>query len=208
MNLPNRLSLLRIALVPVFLVCLFFDRIVPGMGPWGVAAFRIIGLLALIAATITDYYDGKLARERNMVTNLGKLLDPLADKLLVSASLIALVDLRIYPAWPVIVILFREFFVTGLRSLAAVDGRIIHADKWGKHKTGWQLATVITAVVFLTLRDLLRAWGVWEVPLCRYWFADIFFDAILWALLLISIMFTVISGWLYWWHNRNLLHES
>ncbi len=208
MTLPNQLSLLRILIVPGFLFCLLFDQVFPASGEWVIGGFRTAALILMIGATITDYYDGKLARERNQVSNLGKLLDPLADKLLVCSAFVAFVDLRVYPGWVVVVILFREFLITGLRSLAAVQGRVIHSIRWGKHKTGWQMATIITAITFLAARDFARAAGVWDVPLVRYGFADIIFSSILWILAWICILFTFLSGWLYVTANRDILQEE
>jgi len=207
MTLPNKLSLSRILVIPFFLFFVLFEDLAPG-NLWLVGAFRGVALLLVIGATITDYYDGMLARKYNMSTALGKLLDPLADKILIASAFVAFVDLRIFPSWLVIAILFREFLVTGLRSLGMAQGRVIQADRWGKHKTGWQLATIITAITFLTARDFMRAAGVWDRPLVREWYADIIFHHVLIALLLICVFFTCFSGFLYVWKNRDLLRET
>ncbi len=206
MTLPNKLSLSRILVIPPFLFCLLYEKISAGDW-WTTGYFRAAALLMVIGATITDYYDGKLARKYGLTTSLGKLLDPLADKMLVASAFVAFVDLRVFPSWLVIAILFREFLVTGLRSLGVTRGRVIQADKWGKHKTGWQLATIITAITFLTARDFLMATGVWDRPLVYSWHADILFDSVLMILLLICVFFTGLSGVLYFWRNRDLLRE-
>ena len=130
MNLPNYLTLLRIFIVPVLVVVL----LTPVADQWlGVSGYALaIGIFLL--ASFTDILDGHLARRRNQVSNLGKLLDPIADKLLVSAALIVLVEKHLAPSWAVVVILGREFIITGLRSVAAADGIIIQAQSIGKIK--------------------------------------------------------------------------
>jgi CDP-diacylglycerol--glycerol-3-phosphate 3-phosphatidyltransferase len=207
MTLPNKLSLLRILLIPVILACLLYEKINPG-NHWLIGGFRVAALILVIIATITDYYDGKLARQYGLITNLGKFLDPLADKLLVTSIFIVFVDLRLFPGWLVIIILFREFVVTGLRSIVATQGEVMSSERWGKHKTGWQLATIITAITFMAARDFSQAARVWERPLARDWHADIFFEYVLLALLLICVFFTLFSGVLYVWKYRHLLHED
>jgi CDP-diacylglycerol--glycerol-3-phosphate 3-phosphatidyltransferase len=132
MNLANRLTMLRIFLIPVFMFFLLV-RI-----PYG----DIIAAFIFIFAASTDGLDGYIARKRKEITNLGKLLDPLADKLLVTAALIVLVELGKVPAWIAVVILSREFFVTGLRSIAAAEGVIIAASIWGKVKTVSQIIAI------------------------------------------------------------------
>lgn len=207
MTLPNKLSLLRIFLIPAILACLLYEKINP-VNLWMIGVFRVVALVLVIIATITDYYDGKLARQYGLVTNLGKFLDPLADKLLVASIFISFVDLGLFPGWLVIIILFREFVVTGLRSIVATQGQVMSSERWGKHKTGWQLATIITAITFMAVRDFTRAAQVWERPLVRGWHADIFFERVLLALLLICVFFTLLSGVLYVWKYRHLLHED
>lgn len=141
LNLPNMLSISRVFLVPVVMVFLTlrtqFDFIF---------GFNIGDLLAgffFIAASITDAVDGYIARSRGLVTTLGKFIDPLADKIMVVAVLIALVDLHRVPAWMVVVIISREFIVTGLRMIAASQGIVIAASKWGKSKTISQMIGII-----------------------------------------------------------------
>jgi len=139
MNLPNRVTLLRILMVPVFLVVLAFHL------PWG----EFIATAVFVLAACTDGLDGYIARKHKQVTSLGKLLDPLADKLLVSAALIALVELGRLSGWVAVVIVGREFAVTGLRSIAAAEGVVLAASRLGKIKT----VTQIVAIVALFLRD-------------------------------------------------------
>jgi CDP-diacylglycerol--glycerol-3-phosphate 3-phosphatidyltransferase len=128
-NLPNWITLVRIACVPILVILLYFP------GP----AVCFISMLVFALASLTDYIDGRLARSRGEVTNLGKLLDPLADKLLVCSVLVMLVYLGWAPAWIVIIIIARELMVTGVRAVAADLGVVIAADRWGKMKTIFQL---------------------------------------------------------------------
>lgn len=133
MNVPNTLTITRIFLVPLLLVVLLTGTF-PNREVWGLVVF--------LAAALTDYFDGYLARKRLEVTTLGKLLDPIADKLLISAAFIALVELGRVPAWMVVIVVGREFAVTGLRSIAAAEGFTISASRLGKYKMVSQVACV------------------------------------------------------------------
>lgn len=140
MNLANQVTLVRIFLIPVF-VAVVILRV-----PYG----DYIAAMIFIIAASTDGFDGYIARKRKLITNLGKLMDPLADKLLVTAALIVLVDLERLSSWVALIIIGREFAVTGLRTLVAVDGSIISAGWLGKVKT----VTQIIAIVVLFIKDL------------------------------------------------------
>ena len=142
MNLPNALTLLRIFIVPLLVVVL----LTPFSENWFGVPRHILGVLMFLAAALTDYLDGHIARRRGQVTRLGQLLDPIADKLLISAALISLVENQLAPAWAVVIIIGREFAVTGLRSIAAVDGFVIAASRMGKFK---MLAQVITTTLLI-----------------------------------------------------------
>lgn len=137
MNLPNKLSTLRIILIPVIIILLL-----PGTFAGDLAALIIFAL-----AAITDKFDGYYARKHNLITSLGQILDPLADKLLISGTLIAFVQLGKITAWPVIIIIARELAVTGLRVVAADQGSVIAANNWGKWKTTIQIITVIALII-------------------------------------------------------------
>lgn len=132
MNLPNKITVARICLVPIFIIVLFL--------PFEEA--NLIGLIIFIIASLTDSLDGHIARSRNLVTNFGKFLDPLADKLLVSSALIALVGMHKIPSWFATVVIAREFMVTGIRLLANGEGRVIAASIWGKIKTITQIVAI------------------------------------------------------------------
>jgi CDP-diacylglycerol--glycerol-3-phosphate 3-phosphatidyltransferase len=142
-NLPNFLTLLRIFVVPLLVVVL----LTPLSENWFGVPRHILGVAIFLGAALTDYLDGKIARSRDQVTRLGALLDPIADKLLISAALISLVENQLAPAWAVVIIIGREFAVTGLRSIAAADGVIISASKMGKFKMLAQVITVALLIV-------------------------------------------------------------
>ena len=139
MNLANRLTVLRIMLVPIFLICAILDT----------TTTNIIALSIFIIASATDKLDGYIARSRNQITNFGKFMDPLADKLLVTCALILLVEKGIVAAWVVVVIIAREFIVSGLRTLAASQGVVIAASNWGKLKTVIQMIAIIMGLLSL-----------------------------------------------------------
>ncbi|HKZ00803.1 MAG TPA: CDP-diacylglycerol--glycerol-3-phosphate 3-phosphatidyltransferase [Pyrinomonadaceae bacterium] len=138
MNLPNFLTLLRIFIVPLLVVVL----LTPFSESWFGLPRHILGVALFLGAAFTDYLDGHIARSRDQVTRLGQLLDPIADKLLISAALISLVENQLAPAWAVVIIIGREFAVTGLRSIAASDGVVISASRMGKFKMLLQVMTV------------------------------------------------------------------
>jgi CDP-diacylglycerol--glycerol-3-phosphate 3-phosphatidyltransferase len=142
-NLPNALTLSRIFVVPLLVVVL----LTPFSEDWFGVPRHILGVAIFLAAAFTDYLDGYFARSRDQVSRLGKLLDPIADKLLISAALISLVENRLAPAWAVVIIIGREFAVTGLRSIAAADGVVIAASRMGKFKMLAQVVTVALLIV-------------------------------------------------------------
>lgn len=154
MNLPNKLTVLRVILIPFFVVSLLaFDGQVQLM--------RNLAAGIFIVASLTDMLDGKIARKYNLVTNFGKFMDPLADKLLVCSALICLIQLRQLPAWMVIVIVSREFIISGFRLVAAEQGIVIAASYWGKFKTTFQMIAVILMIVNLPVLHLLTWSCTW-----------------------------------------------
>ncbi|GAA0448956.1 MAG: CDP-diacylglycerol--glycerol-3-phosphate 3-phosphatidyltransferase [Bacillota bacterium] len=191
MNVPNKITLSRILLIPVFIILMSvpFD-----WGSWDIGEAQlplthfVAGLLFIVAAA-TDWIDGHYARKYNLVTNLGKFLDPLADKLLVSAALIILVEMGVAPAWVVIIIISREFAVTGLRLVAAGEGIVLAAGSMGKLKT----ATQMIAIAVLLLHN--------------FPFAYIGFPFGQW-MLYISLFFTILSGVDYFMKNWHVMRDS
>ncbi len=143
LNLPNALTLSRIFVVPLLVVVL----LTPFSEHWFGVPRHILGVVLFLGAAITDYLDGHIARRRDQVTSFGKLLDPIADKLLISAALISLVENRLAPAWAVVIIVGREFAVSGLRSIAATEGFVIAASRMGKFKMGAQVAAVALLIL-------------------------------------------------------------
>ena len=143
MNLPNKLTIFRVILIPFFLIFLYTDF-------WG-NANSYIAIAIFIIASLTDLLDGKIARKYNLVTNFGKFMDPLADKLLVCSAMIALVDLGKLQGWIVIIIIAREFIISGFRLIASDIGVVIAASYWGKFKTTFQMIMIILLTLDLQL---------------------------------------------------------
>ncbi len=138
MNLPNKLTVARVILIPFFVFFLLFD---PSND-----AFKWTALAIFIIASLTDMLDGKIARKYNLITDFGKFMDPLADKLLVCSAMIGLIELCRIPSWIVIIIIAREFVISGFRLIAADNGRVIAASYWGKFKTTFQMIMVILMI--------------------------------------------------------------
>lgn len=154
MNLPNKLTTLRVILIPFFVFFLLWQG---GAN----RTFRMIALAIFIVASLTDLLDGKIARKYNMVTNFGKFMDPLADKLLVCSALICLIELGQLPAWMVIVIISREFIISGFRLVASDNGVVIAASYWGKFKTTFQMFAVILLILDIAALSILTTLCVW-----------------------------------------------
>jgi len=211
MNLPNKLTVLRAILIPFFLVFLLVGElgIVDPKNIAVVCVGRWVALAIFVVATFTDYLDGVIARKYNLATNFGRLMDPLADKLLVMAAYVAFVELDYFPAWVVCVILAREFMVTGLRQIAVEQGRVLQADRWGKNKTIAQMFTACATLAAIGVRDTMR-WGwpqVWEKGhLLRremeWWMHNTIF-----VLMAVVVFFTVASGWRYFRANSDILRD-
>lgn len=200
-NLPNTITLIRIVLVVVFALALAVDSVAPfdnGASPMEKMAYEgwwfipvtignCIALWAFVAGAISDFLDGYLARKYNLITNFGKLIDPLADKILVSAAFIYLTYVGMCPFWVTILIIFREFLVTGLRQLAVENGVVMAADRSGKWKTGMQLAYCIACLVHLGYAgNLPEPLHSLSVGVGGVWLRALF----LWA----SVILTVWSG--------------
>ena len=153
MNLPNKLTVLRVIMVPFFV---FF--MLTGVGG---AANKWIALIIFCVASLTDMLDGKIARKYNLVTNFGKFMDPLADKLLVCSALICMIELRELPAWMVIIIISREFIISGFRLVASDNGVVIAASYWGKFKTTFQMIGVVLLIFNIPVLSTLTTIIVW-----------------------------------------------
>ena len=154
MNLPNKLTTLRVIMIPFFVFFLLWQN---GEN----RTFRMIALALFIIASLTDLLDGKIARKYNLVTNFGKFMDPLADKLLVCSALICLIELNALPAWMVIVIISREFIISGFRLIASDNGVVIAASYWGKFKTTFQMVSVVLLILDIPALAFVMTICVW-----------------------------------------------
>lgn len=184
MNLPNKLTLFRVILVPIFLILVSVKEI-----PYNVTLATIV----FIIAAYTDHLDGKIARRDNLITNFGKFMDPLADKLLVTSALIALVEFNLIGAWIAVLIIAREFAVSGLRTIAASENVVIAASMWGKIKTTTQIIAIISMLIKLisTQEDYLMNLFK-SAP-----FLDSFFTIFPPVAMYVAVFFTILSGWDY-----------
>ncbi|MBM7552680.1 CDP-diacylglycerol--glycerol-3-phosphate 3-phosphatidyltransferase [Thalassobacillus pellis] len=191
MNIPNRITISRILLIPIFIVLMSapFNWGTIEMGERDLPYAHLAGALLFIIASTTDWIDGYYARKHNLVTNLGKFLDPLADKLLVSAALILLVEQGLAPAWIVIIIISREFAVTGLRLVAAGEGMVLAASQMGKLKTTLQ----IVAISLLLLHNWPFAFVGFPLGIITLYAA---------------MIITVVSGFDYFAKNWHVMRDS
>lgn len=189
MNLPNKLTILRILLTFVFMVFLYTQ---------GVAA-KVLALVTFLTAALTDALDGYLAKKNNQITDFGRLMDPIADKILVLAALLAFVERGVVPAWMVVIIIFREIAVTGLRLLALSKGKVIPADGGGKHKTVWQLFTITIILIFF----ILKAGGTAQF---KFWSPEleVLYKNFIFIIMLVVVTFTLTSGIAYLVKNREV----
>ncbi|MCF7729456.1 MAG: CDP-diacylglycerol--glycerol-3-phosphate 3-phosphatidyltransferase [Chthoniobacterales bacterium] len=187
MNLSNNLTLSRIGLTIIFVVALTCST------PWSdCVAF---GTFAL--ASFTDWLDGYIARRYQSCTSFGRFIDPLADKILVAAALISLIPYQAFPSWVVIIIIAREFFITGLRFLALEKGLNLASDRLGKQKTFWQLITILFYLFLLAAQNFSYApWIAWSWMCVGPW------------LIGMTLFLTLYSGVMYLWNNRSLFHST
>ena len=154
MNLPNKLTVLRVIMIPFFVVMLMLDSGTNQM-------YRYVAAAIFIIASFTDVLDGNIARKYGLVTNFGKFMDPLADKLLVCSALICLIELGQLPAWMVLIIISREFIISGFRLVASDNGVVIAASYWGKWKTVFQMISVILMIVNLEALSMITNLALW-----------------------------------------------
>lgn len=190
MNTPNKLTLARIILSPVFMVFFLQENVY----------CRALSLIIFSIAALTDLWDGYLARKYGIVTNFGKFMDPLADKILTSTAFVSFVALGFVEAWMIMLIIIREFFITGLRSLAAYRGQIIPPSLSAKFKTVLQMVTIIAILLYINMKTILGAAG----------YAGDFFESTMvlqifdW-LMLVTTVITVLTGIDYIIKNRSIL---
>jgi CDP-diacylglycerol--glycerol-3-phosphate 3-phosphatidyltransferase len=208
MNLPNKLTISRLVMTAVFVGCMSageeYDVLKSPGRPHGWNFAYTAGLVLFVAAAITDYLDGAIARKRGLETPFGKLMDPLADKILMAAGFICLVPLKAIPAWVVICIISREFLITGLRLVAASKGVVLPAEKLGKHKTVWQIITAGYFLLLLSLAEFARAGFSLHNAAGWWWYAWRWLG---WTLAGIALVLTLYSGLGYLSRHRKLLME-
>ncbi len=188
MNWANRLTISRLVLTILFVAMLNLS--------WGYA--RTTAFILFLIAGLTDFVDGEIARRYGEVTNFGKLMDPLVDKIMMAAAFISLVPLKVIPAWVAVAVVARDFLITGLRMMATARGRVLPAERLGKQKTSWQIITVIFFLALLSASELryaderstwwLRAWN--EAGPVLVW---------------ITVALTIYSGIGFTWRNRELI---
>lgn len=191
MNLPNQLTLSRILMTFLLMGLLF----VPG------GAAKAMALVLFLLCCLTDYLDGHIARARGLVSDFGKIMDPLADKVLALGVFLAFVELQLVAAWMVALIMAREFLITGLRLFAMRRGRVLAAETAGKHKTISQMTTIFLILLFVFLRDVGREalfWGPGREAL---------FERTIALCMIVTVVLTVTSGFMYLWRNRGLIRS-
>jgi CDP-diacylglycerol--glycerol-3-phosphate 3-phosphatidyltransferase len=201
MTLATKITFIRVVAIPIFMVSFFWNG-ENLQADWG----KISATVVFLIGAISDYYDGAVARYYKEETTFGKFMDPIADKLLVSTALIAMVEYRsitFVPAWMAIVIIAREFCVSGLRLVCAPKGNVIEASRLGKWKTAFQLAAIITALVFVSFRILIETYqwkeaGAWFLPHHGH---------IITGMFSITVILTLYSGYDYLRNNWHLLTE-
>jgi CDP-diacylglycerol--glycerol-3-phosphate 3-phosphatidyltransferase len=188
MNWANRITLSRLLLTVLFVLAL--------NSSWDYA--RTAALAIFLLAGLSDFADGEIARRYGNVTNFGKLMDPLVDKIMMAAAFISLVPLKAVPAWAATAVVARDFLITGLRMMASAKGRVLPAERLGKHKTSWQIVTVIFFLLLLSAIELHYA------DVDTAWWRRAWYDA---GRILISVTvgLTIFSGLGFAWRNRELI---
>lgn len=199
MNLPNKLTVARIIIVPFFLIAMLTEEWIPYHTVWALILFAI--------ASYTDHLDGKIARKNNMITDFGKLMDPLADKILVISALVCFVEFQWADAWIIVLIIAREFLVTGIRLVAAENGEVLAANRWGKTKTISQIASICCVLIFqfvqeLSEKNIIPRFTIGGAP------SGYALTALGRFLIFISAFFAVLSGIIYVKQNIRLINTT
>ncbi|MDD5006159.1 MAG: CDP-diacylglycerol--glycerol-3-phosphate 3-phosphatidyltransferase [Candidatus Omnitrophica bacterium] len=189
MNISNKLTILRLLLAFVFMAFLFIEGL----------NFKIIAFLIFSFACFTDFLDGWLARRRNEITDLGKLMDPIADKVLVLSAFLSFVEMHLIWAWMVVIIIIREMLITGLRILAITKGKVLEAGISGKHKTVSQMLTIFFILIVLIVREIGVKQNFWTPAVEN----TVNYGIII--LMFITLSLTVSSGFSYLWRNRQII---
>lgn len=194
MNVANKLTILRIIFTFVFMFFLCF----PFKGVWVLWA-KILSLVIFVLAAVSDFFDGMIAHRKNMVTDFGRLMDPIADKILVLAAFAAFVQLQIIDAWMFVIIISREILITSLRLFALNKGKVLSASRAGKHKTASQMSVILYILGSIVLKEAIKTFSTWN-PI---W--EKFFRNSAYILMLITVVLTLYSGLAYLWENRKII---
>ena len=189
MNIANRLTMLRIVLTFVFMVVLFVH------GFWA----KVFALVVFIIAAISDYLDGMIAKKKNMITDFGRLMDPIADKILVLAAFATFVQLQLIEAWMFVIIISRELLITSLRLFALNKGKVLSAARAGKHKTVSQMSVIFVILLFIVAKETMLTYFIWNPE----W--EKMFRTVIYSLMLVTVGFTLYSGVSYLWENRKII---
>jgi len=189
MNIANRLTLLRIILTFVFMFFLLCH------GLWA----KAISLAIFIFAALSDFFDGRIAHKKNMVTDFGKLMDPIADKILVLAAFTAFVQMQLIAAWMFLIIVSREILITSLRLFALNKGKVLSASRAGKHKTMSQMAVIFYILGLIVLKEVMLAFFTWNPPWERFLRNSVY------VFMLFTVGLTLYSGLYYLWENRKVI---
>ncbi|MDD2689376.1 MAG: CDP-diacylglycerol--glycerol-3-phosphate 3-phosphatidyltransferase [Candidatus Omnitrophica bacterium] len=189
MNLANRLTMSRILLTFVFMFFLFCQGLWP----------KVASLVVFILAALSDLFDGMIAQRRNMVTDFGRLMDPIADKILVLAAFAAFVQMQLIDAWMFVIIVSREILITSLRLFALNKGKVLSAAKAGKHKTVSQMAVIFSILGFIVLKEAMLTYSTWNPA----W--EKLFRQGIYLLMMFTVGLTLYSGLSYLWENRKII---
>lgn len=189
MNTANRLTMLRIGLTFLFMFLLFCQ------GVW----FKVAAFVVFVLAALSDFFDGRIAQQKNMVTDFGKLMDPIADKILVLAAFAAFVQMQLVDAWMFVIIVSREILITSLRLFALNKGKVLSASKAGKHKTASQMAVIFAILLFIVVKDIMLTFYTWNPNWEKFFRQGIFF------LMFVIVGMTLYSGLSYLWENRKII---
>ncbi len=193
MNLPNRITLGRIALTFAFMFFLFAKI------PYG----KVLALVTFLLAAASDYLDGYIAKKYNIISDFGKIMDPVADKVLTLAAFLAFVEMKLVPAWMVVIIIMRELLITSVRLWALKGKEALPAGMGGKQKTVSQMLSILVILVFIVIREAgVSAYGFWT-PSFEYWYKQLIF-----ILMIITVTLTITSGVAYLAGNRKYLFNG
>jgi len=189
MNIANKLTMSRIVLTFVFMFFLFAHGLLA----------KSLSLVVFIAAALSDFFDGLIAHRKNMVTDFGRLMDPIADKILVLAAFAAFVQMQLIDAWMFVIIVSREILITSLRLFALNKGKVLSAARAGKHKTVSQMAVILSILGFVVLKEVMLTYFTWNPDWEKIFRQGIYF------LMLVTVGLTLYSGLAYLWENRKII---